>query len=160
MMNGLFVDEVQDNCYSHIDDKASKAFAYETMTYAKVASRWEQESAPSGFALGPSDSTAPSMRQNIPASTSLATQMDLPFKDIGGKRYRACAKCKMVTREMAWHPKRLCPVSAKFKSDGSGTSAHAAQQQKPQQRRRQVMLGESKQEFLCHMCGMPGHTRK
>ena len=39
MTNGLFVDEVQDNRYSHIDDMASKAFAYETMTYAKVASR-------------------------------------------------------------------------------------------------------------------------
>ena len=161
MMNGLFVDEVQDNRYSHIDDMASKAFAYETMTYAKVASRWEQEGAPSGFALGPSDSPAPSMRQNSPAPTSLAAQMDLPFKDIGGKKYRACAKCKVVTGELAWHPQRLCPVSAKFKSDGPGTSAQAAQQQQPQQQhRRQVMLGESKQEFLCHMCGMPGHTRR
>jgi hypothetical protein len=39
MMNGLFVDKVQDNRKSHIDDMTSKAFAYETMTYAKVASK-------------------------------------------------------------------------------------------------------------------------
>ncbi len=62
MMNGLFVDEVQDNRYSHIGDMASKVFAYETMTYAKVASRCEQEGAPSGFALGTSDSPAPSTK--------------------------------------------------------------------------------------------------
>jgi hypothetical protein len=85
MMNGLFVDEVQDNSYSHIDDMASKAFAYETMTYAKVASKWEQEGAPSGFALGTSDNPAPSTNHNSPAPTSMAAQMDLHFKDIGGK---------------------------------------------------------------------------
>ena len=135
MMNGLFVDEVQDNRHSHIDEMASKAFAYETRTYAKVASRCEQEGAPSGLALGPLDSPAPNMRQNCPAQTLLATQMDLPFKDVGGKKYRACAKCKVMTVELARHPQRLCPVSAKFKSNGSGTSAQAPQQ------RRQVMLG-------------------
>jgi hypothetical protein len=94
MMNGLFVDEVQDNRHSHIDDMASKAFAYETMTYAKVASRWEQEGAPSGFALGPPDSPATSMRHNSPAPTSLATQMDLPFKDVGGNQEVPCM-CQM-----------------------------------------------------------------
>ena len=123
MMNGLFVDEVQDNRYSRIDDMASKTFAYETMTYAKVAIRWEQEGAPSGFALGTSESIAPSTKHNSPAPTSLAAQMDLPFKDIGGKNYRACAKCKVMTGELAWHPQSLCPINAKFKSDGAGTSA-------------------------------------
>ena len=133
---------------------ASKAFAYETMTYDKVASRWQQEGAPSGFALGPPDSPAPSMRQNSPVPTSLAAQLDIPSKDVGGKIYRACAKCKVMTGELAWHPHSLCPVSAKFKLDGSGTTAHAPQQ------RRQVILGEAKQEFLCHMCGMPSNTRR
>ena len=97
MMNGLFVDEVQDNRHSHIDGMTNKTFAYETMTYAKVASRWEQEGAPSGFALGPPDSPAPSMRQNNPAPTSLVAQMDLSYKDVGGKKHRACAKRKVMT---------------------------------------------------------------
>jgi len=104
MMDGLFVDEVQDYRHSHIDDMASKAFTYETITYGEVSSRWEQEGGPSGFALGTPDSPAPSMRQNHPAPTSLAKQMDLPFKDVGGKKYRACAKCKAMAGELAWHP--------------------------------------------------------
>jgi hypothetical protein len=126
MMNGLFVDEVQDNRHSHIYDMASNAFAYETMTYAKVASIWEQEGAPSDFALGPPDNPAPGMRQNNPAPTSLAAHMDLPFKDVGVRKHRTCAKCKVMTGELGWHPHRLCPVNAKFKSNGSGTSAKAS----------------------------------
>ena len=81
----------------------------------------------------------------------------LAFQRHRRQKYRTCAECKVTTRELAWHPQRLCPISAKFKSDGARTSAHAQQQQ---HQRRQVLLGEAKHEFLCHMCGMPSHTRR
>jgi hypothetical protein len=104
LMNGLLVDEVQDNTSSHIDDMASKAFAYETMTYAKVASRWEQEGAPADLFRDTFDSALSSAKPSGSTPMTMAAQMDLPFKDIGGKKFRACAKSKVVTRELAWHP--------------------------------------------------------
>ena len=55
LMNGLFVDGVQDNTSSRVDDVASKAFAYEAMNSGKIASRWEQEGAPADLFRGTSD---------------------------------------------------------------------------------------------------------
>ena len=91
-MNGLFVDEAQDNTSSHIDDMASKAFAHATMTYAKVASRWEQEGAPADLFRGTSDPASSSAKPSGSTPMTMAAQMNLLFKDIGGKKYRACTK--------------------------------------------------------------------
>jgi hypothetical protein len=104
LMHSLFVVEVQDNTSSHIDDMAIKAFAYGTMTYAKVASRWDQEGAPADLFRSTSDPTSSSAKPSGSTPMTMAAQMDLPFKDIGGKKYRACAKCKVVTGDSAWHP--------------------------------------------------------
>jgi hypothetical protein len=53
----------------------------------------------------------------------MAAHMDLPFKDIGVKKYRACAKGKVVTGELAWHLQRACPIAIKFKAKESMSSA-------------------------------------
>ena len=149
LVNELFVEEVQDNVALHIDDMASKVFAYETMVYAKIASRWEQEGVAFEADQRVEDPAPPDSPQSDSAPMTAAEQLDLPVKDIDGREYRACAKCFVMSEELVWHPEYLCPVEIKFKAKSAGPSRAELQPQ------RKAMLGEAKQYFVCHTCGMP-----
>ena len=145
---------VQDNEVLHLEEMADSAEVFERMVFSQAVARMESDS------KRRTPGSAPRAREpKTPApitppgsgsgKSDKAALLDLPFKEVDGKHYRACVKCYVNDDATVWHPKRQCPY---FKGGGGrGGSGRGGQ----------AMLGKTGAHGLppptCFKCGKKGH---
>ena len=151
-VEGKHVVQIQDDEALHMVAMAETAFSFEKMVIQRTVIQIMERDGGLTPAT-PKDQTAKGKAKARDGtaegggSQDMAAQLDLPFKKIRGRSYRACAKCYVVQDKTAWHPPSKCPVE-KREQPSAGTALQG-----------KALYGQ-KQEFICFNCDQPGHSYK